>query len=185
MWPQVSCFASIAGRRRRAKGPRMAAVLEGLAVSESYRGNGMDRRSFLKGSSGALLTLGLVHLVPSAPRPVRAAEAATDPALDQGGRRGSAGRGDLLPRLGTLPVQELEGLPGAGTRSLEGAASGGGLRAAPLPQHLPGAGAQPAGPGGGDRKGGLIAAGCRGRPATGPTRWSPPCGRVPLQGESS
>jgi len=43
-------------------------------VTEEFQGRGIDRRSFLKQSGGALLTLGLVHLVPITAGQSRAAE---------------------------------------------------------------------------------------------------------------
>ena len=58
-------------------------------MSEGSHGNGIDRRSFLKQSGGALLTLGLVHLVPTVPRQGHAAAGASAaPALGEGSYQG-------------------------------------------------------------------------------------------------
>jgi DMSO reductase family type II enzyme molybdopterin subunit len=54
-------------------------------VRNEFLGSGIDRRSFLKQSGGALLTLGLIHLVPTLPRESRAARsAAAAPAPGEG-----------------------------------------------------------------------------------------------------
>jgi anaerobic selenocysteine-containing dehydrogenase len=56
---------------------RWPIVLGGADVGEVLPGNGIDRRSFLKQSGGALLTLSLLHLVPAGPGQSHAASSAS------------------------------------------------------------------------------------------------------------